>query len=70
MLVLGRKIGEEILIGDKVRVVVVGIRGSQVRLGFDAPPEVSIRRDEMHQREMSRVAGSTPTVDASTLPLT
>lgn len=50
MLVLGRRVGEEILIGDDVRLVVVGIRGSQVRLGFEAPPEVSIQRDELRDR--------------------
>ena len=47
MLVLSRKIGEEIVIGDNIRVTVVAIRGNQVRLGFTAPAEVSIQRDEL-----------------------
>ncbi len=47
MLVLGRKVGEEILIGDSIRVLVVGLRGNQVRLGFEAPAEVRIRRREI-----------------------
>ena len=56
MLVLSRKIGEEIVIADNIRVTVVAIRGNQVRLGFSAPDEVSIQRSELrafaeHQAE-------------------
>jgi carbon storage regulator len=47
MLVLSRRVGEEIVIGDNIRVTVVAIRGNQVRLGFTAPPDVSIQRDEL-----------------------
>lgn len=47
MLVLGRRVGEEILIGDNVRLVVVSVRGNQVRLGFEAPREVPVRRSEV-----------------------
>ena len=50
MLVLGRKVGDEILIGDDIRLVVVSIRGNQVRLGFDAPPDVVVRRSEINYR--------------------
>ena len=46
MLVLGRKVGEEIRIGDDIRVIVVDIRGGRVKLGLQAPREVAIRRDE------------------------
>jgi carbon storage regulator len=49
MLVLTRKVGEEIIIDDNIRVTVVAIRGSQVRLGFTAPPEVQIQREELLQ---------------------
>jgi carbon storage regulator len=47
MLVLSRKLGEAIVIGDNIRVTVVAIRGNQVRLGVAAPVEVAIRRLEL-----------------------
>ena len=47
MLVLGRKQGEEIVIGNNIRITMVAIRGNQVRLGFAAPPDVSIQREEL-----------------------
>ena len=50
MLVLGRKVGEEIVIGNLIRLVVVDIRQSQVRLGFVAPREVSILRHEVQDK--------------------
>jgi carbon storage regulator len=49
MLVLTRKIGEEIIIGDNIRLAVLAIRGNQVRLGLAAPVNVSIRREELCQ---------------------
>jgi carbon storage regulator len=50
MLVLSRKEGEEVVIGDNIRLTVVAIRGGRVRLGFTAPPDVSIQRDELCQK--------------------
>ena len=47
MLILTRKIGESVRISDDVVVTVVGIRGGQVRLGIDAPREVTISREEI-----------------------
>ena len=47
MLVLTRKLGESVRIGDDVVVTVVGVRGNQIRLGIDAPQEVKIRREEI-----------------------
>jgi carbon storage regulator len=47
MLVLSRKLGEEVIIGDNIRLTVLEIRGNHVRLGFTAPVEVLIRRDEL-----------------------
>jgi carbon storage regulator len=49
MLVLSRKVGEEIVIGDEVRVRVVSVHGNQVRLGFEAPRTVAIQREELRQ---------------------
>jgi carbon storage regulator len=47
MLVLSRKVNEHVVIGDQIRVTVVSIRGNQVRLGFEAPPNVPILREEL-----------------------
>jgi carbon storage regulator len=51
MLVLTRKIGERILIGDAITVRVLEVRGSQVRLGVEAPAEVRIFREEIYHPE-------------------
>lgn len=50
MLILTRKIGESIIVGDNIRVVVLEVRGRQIRLGIDAPPEVVVLREEIAQR--------------------
>lgn len=50
MLILTRKIGESIIIGDNIVVNVLGIRGLQVRLGIEAPRDVSVHREEVYQR--------------------
>jgi carbon storage regulator len=47
MLVLSRKVDEQIIIGEHIRVTVVSIRGNQVRLGFEAPHDVPIFREEL-----------------------
>ena len=54
MLVLSRKVDEQIVIGDDIRVTVVSIRGNQVRLGFEAPPSVPIFREELHHNVAPR----------------
>ena len=47
MLVLSRKLNEQIIIGDNIRITVVAVRGNQVRLGFEAPRDVNIQRQEL-----------------------
>jgi carbon storage regulator len=59
MLVLSRKVGEEIVIGDNIRVRVVSVQGNQIRLGFDAPREVSIQRAELLERAEREAAART-----------
>ena len=50
MLIFTRRVGESIKIGDSITVIVLGIRGSQVRLGIIAPEEISIYRKELYER--------------------
>ena len=50
MLVLSRKTGEKVVIGDGIEVTVLQIRGDRVKLGFSAPKEVTIHRQELRQR--------------------
>ncbi|MGK0441205.1 MAG: carbon storage regulator [Pseudohongiellaceae bacterium] len=50
MLVLSRRLGETLIIADNVKVSVLGISGNQVRLGIDAPKDVSVHREEVYQR--------------------
>jgi carbon storage regulator len=50
MLVLSRRVGEEIIINDNIRVTVVAVKGDRVRLGIVAPRDVNVDRSEVHER--------------------
>jgi carbon storage regulator len=50
MLILTRRVGESVMIGDEVTVTVLGVKGNQVRLGVNAPRHVAVHREEIYQR--------------------
>ena len=50
MLILTRRVGETLMIGDDVTVTVLGVKGNQVRVGVSAPKDVSVHREEIYER--------------------
>ncbi|HEM8304027.1 MULTISPECIES: carbon storage regulator CsrA [Providencia] len=50
MLILTRRINEEVMIGDDIKIRILGVKGNQVRIGIAAPEDVSVHREEIYQR--------------------
>ena len=59
MLVLSRRLGETVMIGDDIKLTVLGINGNQVRIGIAAPKEVSVHREEVYRRIQEELEGTT-----------
>jgi carbon storage regulator len=64
MLILTRRVGETLMIGDEVTVTVLGVKGNQVRLGVNAPRTVAVHREEIYERiRREQEGGGTPPSD-------
>ena len=57
MLILARRVGETLMIGDEVTVTVLGVKGNQVRIGVRAPKTVSVHREEIYERIRAEQSG-------------
>ena len=60
MLILTRRVGESLMIGDEVTVTVLGVKGNQVRIGVNAPRDVSVHREEIYERIQAEKDASAP----------
>jgi carbon storage regulator len=59
MLILTRRVGETVMIGDEVTVTVLGVKGNQVRIGVNAPKTVAVHREEIYERIKKEQDGPT-----------
>jgi carbon storage regulator len=60
MLILTRRVGETIMVGDDVTVTVLGVKGNQVRIGVNAPKEVAVHREEIYERVQREKGSGSP----------
>lgn len=58
MLILTRRIGETLMVGDDVTITVLGVKGNQVRIGVNAPKDVAVHREEIYERIQNEKAGN------------
>lgn len=65
MLILTRRMGESVMIGDEVSIMVLGVKGNQVRLGINAPRTIAVHREEIYRRiKREQAGGGAPHEDA------
>lgn len=67
MLILTRRAGEALKVGDDVTITVLGIKGNQVRIGIDAPKDTAVHREEIYQRIEDEKSGAEREVKADTI---
>jgi carbon storage regulator len=63
MLILTRRVGETVMIGDDVTITVLGVKGNQVRVGFNAPKSVAVHREEIYERIKREQQGDSNVVE-------
>ena len=63
MLILTRRIGETLMVGDDVTITVLGVKGNQVRIGVNAPKDVAVHREEIYQRIQKEKSGEDEDID-------
>ena len=64
MLILTRRIGETLMVGDDVTITVLGVKGNQVRIGVNAPKDVAVHREEIYQRIQKEKTGENSDSDS------
>ena len=69
MLILTRRVGETVMIGNEVTVTVLGVKGNQVRIGVNAPKDVAVHREEIYERIKREQEGNTDNDDEPQSPV-